>query len=418
MKLFSLSLKNIFVNWRRSISYGLFIFIITTLLIFFNSFVMTVKNNMMESLVSTLTGEILIRPAQDTGDIFTLNNSWDETYYLKSGQTRIIEEAIKNTIEPAEYTQRVRLNGLLTFRKENTPAIVIGISPDSQTYKKYFKLIKGRYISPVHSNEIVLSEEQAKSLNVDIGSIVQINTELKQGRYAAENLKVVGIGKLDLLLSMSVAYMDLWSAKKIVEKSGYNEGEISDILIYVKDKKDISSSASMLSEAIEKSGLSQDRVSVSTYESMGGFIMGTIKLYVLIFYGFIGLLMIVVSILIVNLVLMMGLERRQEIGTLRAIGFSKYRIVAIFLYEIAAITGVACTAGVALGVAMVSILEKNGFKAEPPLSFIMGSEFFMRLDKGGIIIVVIIIFTFSIMASLYPSYSAASLNPVDTLKEV
>lgn len=418
MKLFSLSFKNIFVNWRRSLSFGLFIFIVTVILIFFNSFVMTINNNMTESLVCTLTGEIMVRSAKETGDIFTLKGSWDEIHYMKSGQVTVIEDIIKNKIKPVEYTQRVRLNGLLVFRKEKTPSIVMGVDPKLEAYKKYFKLVKGRYLSPNKSNEIVLSEGYAESLKVDVGDIVEINTQLKEGRPVKEYLKVVGIGNLDLLLSISVAFTDIWSAKNIMRMSGFEEGEISDILIYTKDIKDIEKTASVLAQELKKTGLSPDKVTVSTYDDMGGLIMSTIKLYILLFYGFIGLLMIIVSILIVNLVFMMGLERRQEIGTLKAIGFSKYRIISVFINEIIAITATACAAGVAAGVAMVGVLGKYGFKAEPPLSFVTGSEFFMRLDKGGILIIVLVIFVFSIGASLYPSYKAASLRPVETLKEV
>ncbi len=417
MKLFSYSLKNIFVSWRRSLSFGLFIFIITILLIFFNSFVMTVTNNMMSSMSGILTGDILVRPANDTKDIFSLNNNWEEMYFMSPEQIGDIKDAIGNIKGIKEYSERIRLNSIIASEAQKVPSIVMGINPELKAYKTYFKLVRGKYLNSNNSKEIMITEEQAKTLKVDVGDTVALYTQLKENVQVTENFKVVGIGRLDLLLSMTVAYVDLKGAASLMEKAGYNGGEVSDIMLFSKGIKYSKAIESTLKEELKKAGLSQEKVSVNLSEKMGGYIMSTIKLFVLLFYAFIGILMIIVSILIVNLVLMMGFERRQEVGTLRAIGFSKYKVVTIFINEIITITGIACTLGVAVGSALVILVGKYGIKAQQPMSFITGSEFYLKLDKFGILIVVLIVFLFSTAASLHPSLKVASLRPVDILKE-
>ena len=149
-----------------------------------------------------------------------------------------------------------------------------------------------------------------------------------------------------------------------------------------------------------------------------GFIIGTLNFYIKLFYVFIIVLMMIVCILLVNLVIMMGLERRQEIGTLRSIGFKRGQIIRIMLYEITMITATACVLGGVLVSVVLYNLRNTVFEMQEPVSFITGSKFVIHLDVSGLLLVILIVFVLSIVASFFPAKKIASIRPVETLKEV
>lgn len=80
MKLLTIALKNITVNWWRTVTLGIFIFVISFILIFFSSFVVTMQNNMQDTIINSLVGHIQIRPwnsnEEDMAGI--MRYSWDD----------------------------------------------------------------------------------------------------------------------------------------------------------------------------------------------------------------------------------------------------------------------------------------------------------------------------------------------------
>ena len=151
---------------------------------------------------------------------------------------------------------------------------------------------------------------------------------------------------------------------------------------------------------------------------MGGFVMSIVGFYEVWFYGFIIFLIFIISILIINLVFMMGLERRREIGTIRAIGFSQSRSVLFFMTEILSVTIFFSLMGIIVGTGLVLILGKVGISFDYPTAWLMGKKFFVKFDIRYIVSAIVIIFGFIFLASLYPSYKSTSMKPAETLKEM
>jgi putative ABC transport system permease protein len=416
MKLFSLSLKNIFVNWWRSLTLGSFIFLASFLLFVFNSFAGTIKVNIQNALINSLTGHIQIRAGYTTEeDMFSMKGNWGEISYLEAEQISQVEKVLGQQVKPVEYTKRVRHNGLFVSDADKVGSMFIGLDPQVTEYQSSLKLLQGQYLSSNGSHEVILSDTQADKLKVKIGDTIGVMAQSKDGYTIDGALKVVGIGKLNMLsmFSLSVAYMDLKSAQELI---GFENNEVTDIILYTPSANNLQPMVKNLSQQLNPGGKANYKI--TTWEKMGGFVMGIIGLTVAMLYGFIFILFIIISVLIINLIFMMGLERRQEIGTLRAIGFSQFKIIQIFIAEIMLIAASFCVIGIGAGILLVFFLSKITIAAGPPLDYVMGDQFKMMFNIGLVVPVFCIVSIFTFFASFFPSYSATSVKPVETLKEI
>ncbi|WP_438432118.1 ABC transporter permease [Gorillibacterium sp. sgz500922] len=419
MKIFLISIKNIFVNRWRSIILGLFIFFISFLMVFFQSFVSTMKTNMEDQIINSLTGELQIRSAQSQeGDMATINKNWGEIDYLNGKQTVALDHYLDSQTKRLTYVKRVRENAMLLYDKWKLPAMIIGLDTTATHYQQSYKLIEGKFLTPNQAHQMMLTETQAEQLKVKVGDTVGISAQNKDGKPVQLDLKVVGIGNLDLnsaTAQFDYAYVDLKSAQELM---GFQAGEVTDYILYTKDRATIAETQESILSDLNSAGLSPDEVKLSTWKTMGGTILGGVDLYVMTFYSFLVVLMLISCLLIINLVNMMSLERYQDIGTLRAIGFSRFRIVQIFMGEIMLIVTFFTLIGTGAGSLLVLFFSKQGLNTGPVLGKLLGDHFYMKVNAGQIIPQFLIILFFALISSLYPTLKAASLKPVETLKEI
>ena len=82
------------------------------------------------------------------------------------------------------------------------------------------------------------------------------------------------------------------------------------------------------------------------------------------------------------------------------------------------ITATACVLGGVLVSVVLYNLRNTVFEMQEPVSFITGSKFVIHLDVSGLLLVILIVFVLSIVASFFPAKKIASIRPVETLKEV
>jgi putative ABC transport system permease protein len=137
-----------------------------------------------------------------------------------------------------------------------------------------------------------------------------------------------------------------------------------------------------------------------------------------VLYAFLGifgsLALIVASIGIVNTLVMAILERRREIGIMKAIGASDGDVKKLFFAEAGAMGVLGGIAGVALGWIIGQVinlgtniyLKRQGF---PP-------EHFWAVPWWLVVFAIVFAFLVSLISGLYPAARAARLDPVQALR--
>jgi ABC-type lipoprotein release transport system permease subunit len=131
------------------------------------------------------------------------------------------------------------------------------------------------------------------------------------------------------------------------------------------------------------------------------------------------ILMVVVIIGILNTLAIAIRERTREIGTLRAIGMQRRKVLWLFVLE-AALLGVSGCATGALGAALVAGgLNLAHIKVPEAIQLFLSQEFLhFQLDAAAAVSAVVTLTLVTIVASVYPAVRAARLRPVTAMHHI
>ena len=110
---------------------------------------------------------------------------------------------------------------------------------------------------------------------------------------------------------------------------------------------------------------------------------------------------------IMNAMLMNVFERTREIGTLRALGWRRRRVVGMIVSESLALAFLSGIAGILLGVGLGNLIAM-----EPTMGAWLKGEYSLRLFAQAIGIALVL----GGIGALYPAWLAANLSPIEALR--
>ena len=443
MTLPGFALKNATVTWWRSLTLGAFIFAIAFVMTLFGSFSTAVKERVDNVIVGGLTGHIQVRSdkSQEQDIVEFYSAGWDDIATLPASTVGAVMGIVRDLMPGARLVTRARRSVSLIHGTKREQSLLIGVEPGAGPSEEAFIMARGS--APSGLRKIMLTQEQAKNLKASVGDTIQVVTRNALGRIAELDFTVAGIGDFVMLslFSYKACFADISSARELI---GLGPEEATDLLIYLPDAGKAVDLGRRLAKEIDTAGLTAvfqadaklssselsseegklpgqkkpDKIRISTWQDMGKTFRGvgdaiSVSLTMLVVF-----LMIIVSILIVNLVSLMGMERYREIGTLRAIGYSRGLVIRLFMTEVMGVATAATCIGACAGVLLVMVLSKTGVPSPiPAMDFIMGKTLYPKLSAGGVASTLAIIWLFAFVASLIPALRACSLEPAQTLRE-
>ena len=125
---------------------------------------------------------------------------------------------------------------------------------------------------------------------------------------------------------------------------------------------------------------------------------------------------------IVNTMLMAVLERIRELGMLKAIGMNKLRLFLMITIETVYLGLVACPAGLFLGYLTINYFHQYGLDLS---SYAQGLQkigyetvIYPGISGNHYLILSAGIFITTVIASIYPSFKAVKLKPVEALRKI
>ncbi|CAB3288713.1 conserved membrane protein of unknown function [Methanocaldococcus lauensis] len=195
---------------------------------------------------------------------------------------------------------------------------------------------------------------------------------------------------------------------KVGEELFGNKDKYNFIMVTVKEGININKVAEDVKEALKKS-LGDEDFSVLTAEQLAetvGGILGVITLFV---SGVAGISLLVGAVGISNTMHMSILERRKDIGILKALGAETGDILAIFVVESGFLGLFGGIIGLILGIIFAKIVEVIAHKQ----GYLMVNAW---ISWELIIGVLIFSFVVGVISGYFPARSGAKLNPIETLR--
>jgi putative ABC transport system permease protein len=315
--------------------------------------------------------QVIVSPAQDA-----------DRDYITDRQLQDIER----TARGSEVVPMVQGIERLEYGRESTSVQVFYFS----TVPTSYETVEGDVPDPLRGGALVGSD-LAERVGVGPGNSITVNETTYRVRAVVEG---------------SGSFFSPINPNNAVVLPRGNRDRIDQVVISADTGPEANETAIAIRESLN--GRRGQQVQVQELsditESINEF-FGFINAF-LVGLGSISLLVAGVSIL--NVMLMSTVERREEIGVLRAVGFQKRDVLKIMLTEAALLGLVGGVIGAILAVG-VGMLVAQFALGDPTAVLIPENVQFVVLGIAFGIVT-------SILSGLYPAWKAASQNPVEALR--
>jgi putative ABC transport system permease protein len=380
---------------------------------------------------SAATGQAVVEPAKLSTlghlQVFAVDAAADEggepsfiapqnNYRLIPRPQRVIREVLDAEPRLASGLARLMVGALLSSGEVSMEGLLIGIDPAARpAVYPALALREGRFFEPGERG-ILLNRGVARKLGVGVGGTVVALGTTADGRLNGVKLTVTGIWMVRGLeaYEWGSCFASLDAVQELLDA-----GDAAGVLIF-RQRDDSAASAPIaaaVNAALAKAGVAGRAY---TWEEMGGPFLG--GMIVTRFVG--GILHSVLAIIaaagVLNTALMSVFERTREIGTMRALGQRRSRVLALFLLEGLLLGLAGALGGALLGAGLVSYFARHGIPAfsEAQRYSYGGDHLYTSLAWGDLVLVPATMVLVSVLAALGPALVASRLRPAEALRHV
>ncbi len=405
-----IALSNLWRNKRRTLITELSIIFGMAVIIFTGSLTKGLSENWAISSIESVLGSMQVE-----------HKNYEKQRKFKPLETSLSDS--QNLIDKIEAFPKVikasgqlSLTGFISNGSKSTNFFGTGIDVESRkiVLPRLNKWIhEGRLLSH-DANEVMLGKALAKNLGLERGDSVMLLVSTIEGGLNMVELIYVGTlwGKgLPDVLSAHWVQMNLNTAQKLLRMPD----KVSQIVVAYEDFHTVPESAQALQEELNLD--STTPLVVKDYSKLiRGYEITEFFNLIAFVVGFV--LFIIVGAGIANSMFMAVMERRKEIGTMKAIGADQWTIKRLFVLEGLTMAVIGAFLGLISGAALVWWLhELGGVPIPPPPGSSEGSFIRPILNYSSCGFGIFLALVISIVASYLPASVSSKLDPVETLRE-
>jgi len=348
----------------------------------------------VRDITNYTNGDILVTDEADYIDKSDLSIvSWFERIpYVQGATPRLSSSAEMNMTK----------NGKLV---EETRVPIVGIDPfrDIRASTVHETVSEGRYV--FSRNSIVLGSNVASDLGgAEVGDSVKVLVVDRYGEDQIRRFTVSGIAK-----SPGGQGFDYTTVVHIdtLRDMMNRPGDTGSFMVKLNDPSKALEIKEFFLRSFPNDDFLAETIEESAEQQLAGFRSGIAMINII---GYFGMMSSAFAIVTIQMMLVNG--KTKEIGVMRAIGAKRKDILIIFILQGMIIGAIGAGVGTAVG------LGYTFYAKETKMSWNNSLALEVSFDWVKIIQTALTSFVLAIIASLYPSYRATKLLPVEAMRTV
>jgi ABC-type lipoprotein release transport system permease subunit len=364
--------------------------------------------NMFEIMVEQSLGHVQVHhPA------YPANSQLHDTLRERDALLERIE-AIEGTVAASPA---LRCVGLIGGESTSSGGMLVGIEParDQRVSPLMERVREGAYLSEEPNQEILLGFQLAEEIEVGLDDEVVVLIQAADGSTGNELFRVVGLFRTgDPGMDAGGAYLHIADAEQLTALEDQAHG-----VTVLTGHEDLVEPYSQRLRA----ALGSDEVEVQAWWEVSPQIEQLLQMRDVSAFVTLGLTFFVAAFGVINTMLMSVFERTRELGVLRALGLRRRKLVWLVVLESLFLAALACAIGLFLGGLMDWYLVVHGLDMSASMpdgmayqGVILDPVWYAEIRIDRIVTVVVSVFVISILASLWPAWRAARLQPVAAMR--
>ena len=401
-KLWVIAYRDLTRSRRRTFFTLLAVALGLALLIVLNGFIAGVVNDALQNSIRLQTGHVQVRAASFPDDKRSLQ--WQD---LVDQPAAIVAQAAAMP-EVAAAAPVLWADTVLNTSRESVGLQLFGIDVASSLYDHIRPLLAaGDFLAANDRSGVLMGKRLADSLELQLGATVSLATIDANGQPQEALFVIRGLFDSGVLVyDEGTIFMPLEKAQAYT----LTGDRASAVVLLLHDKD----SADKVAAALTAPGLQ-----VQTWRELNAFFIQTMDT-AMSFYMFLDVIvMLIVAVIIANTLLMAVFERIREMGILAALGMKRRQVMQMMIFEASIIALAGVVVGAILGLLGVAFLTQNGFvmgeMAGVANTIPMSAVLYASFDLVTFAWLALWTFIIALLASLYPAWFAARLEPVEAL---
>lgn len=402
MKRLKVPLRNLFRNKRRTgfsmaiIALGVAILLATV------AFTDEAINSTKSSL-SKNTGTVQIAaPELFAGE----TEGFD--YLIGPEKVSEIKSIIAQKQEVSGVTSRLEFGGLVSYGESEATVLLRGVVPGNCVQDYSCIIREGEKLNKDNKDGLVLGEVLAENLGVKPGDKIDLSYSDASGSYSGSSGEVIGLAGLSRRqLEGEIAFSNLSFAKELIGDEG-----VGRIIVRLKEINRAEEFASEIEKELDQRGyelgtrtwkeLNPLYDSLSTFwNAFSGFTY--VAVFTLVFFS------------TLEVLTMSFLERSREVGTVRAIGATRWGIFKDFLVEGALVGLFGGLLGLALGGLISLGVNLAGITWKPPGATIP-EPLTIELTYYSVLFPLLAAIVSTLLGSIFPAWQNSRKQITDSLR--
>jgi ABC-type lipoprotein release transport system permease subunit len=310
----------------------------------------------------------------------------------------------------AAWTRRVIGQGLVSSPRANVGVRILGVDPAGEARVSLVddSITRGAWLDG-EPHRVLLGEDLARRLHVDVGDKVVISVQDLAGELTGEAVRVAGLFRTPSSdLDRGTLYLRLDEGQALL---GLGKA-VSEIVVRAKSRRDVAGVRDALAARLPD-------VEVRSWEELQPILVYLIHSFDQIGMVVYGAIFVAMAFGIANVLLMAVYERMREIGILLSVGMGRGRLLAMIVLESLGVTLLGV--GLGLGAAFLAVAAlPQGIDlsrwAEGLASFGVGTRIVPVLRAGDFRVPVAVAVITALVASAWPAWRAARLRPADAVR--